>query len=240
MEFKFYLSLLLSFLLVFRAAYGAPFWKKLENNELAINQNSKSLQFNLTLPNSNDILQINISLLLLKQSEPLLTDYEEEIEGFSTLTSSTPIIEITQPSTAPTEIIQPSTTITPLSVIDFTTEGKPFRIFTIDEAIEAFRKEIIAKESDIGGIIEAKQAFYRHFKLEYDNFNIPIRCTYDSRYSDKLLSIKCFEYREIETERILSNGDIEKVLVHDTSYKRPHVEIIDVKNYRQTYNMVIV
>ena len=114
------------------------------------------------------------------------------------------------------------------------------RIFTIDEAIEAFRREIIEKESDIGGIIETKQAFYRHFKLEYDNFDTPIRCTYDSRYIEKLLSIKCFEYREIETERILSNGDIETVLIQDKTYKRPNVEIIDVKNYRQTYNMVIV
>ena len=69
MEFKFYISLLL----VFKAAYGAPFWEKLDNKGLAINQNSKSIQFNLTLPNSNDILRINISLLLLKQSELPLT-----------------------------------------------------------------------------------------------------------------------------------------------------------------------
>lgn len=100
MEFKFYISLLL--LLVFKAAYGAPFWEKLDNKGLEINQNSKSIRFNLTLPNSNDILQINISLLLLKQSEPLLTNYDEEIEVLSTMSSSssssTPIVEITQPS----------------------------------------------------------------------------------------------------------------------------------------------
>ena len=53
------------------------------------------------------------------------------------------------------------------------------------------------------------------------------------------MSINCLEYKEIESTRILSNGEIEKVRIEDPNYKPLKVAIIDVKDYVQTLHMVI-
>lgn len=63
-----------------------------------------------------------------------------------------------------------------------TTEVPKPQYFTVVEAIEAFRQDLIQKEKDIAGIIESEKIFYRHFKLEYDQIDLTIRCTYDSNY----------------------------------------------------------
>jgi len=44
-------------------------------------------------------------------------------------------------------------------------EGLPHSFPTIDEAVENFRRELIRKEEDIGGIIDAPTVVCRYFKL---------------------------------------------------------------------------
>lgn len=186
--------------------------------------NVKSVEFNLTLPN-NDILKVNISFVMMKESKSL----ETRDNGYQ-LDDNDYLLD---------EDDKTTTTTTTTTISSITTEEPSSKYFTVDEAIEAFRKTLINKESNIGGILEAEEPFYRHFNLKYDNVDIPIRCTYDSAYEKRQLKINCFEYREFEQERILSNGEIEKVRTPDLSRKLQNIEIIDLKNYNQTYKMDI-
>lgn len=106
----------------------------------------------------------------------------------------------------------------------------------MEEAIEAFRQHIIEKELEIADIIESNGPFYRHFKLEYgDNLVLPIRCTYDAHFAENSLQISCYEYRELQSQRILSNGEIEKT----DSLLEPAPEYIDARNVKQTYSITI-
>lgn len=114
--------------------------------------------------------------------------------------------------------------------------GREF--FSVEEAIEAFRQELILKEMEIAGIIESERPFYRHFKLEFDENSITVRCTYESNYSLRSLTISCYEYHEFQAERILSNGEVEVVITPNTD-SRSDIELIDVKKYKQTYKMTI-
>lgn len=126
------------------------------------------------------------------------------------------------------------TTITTTS-----TERSTVQYFTVEEAIEAFRQDLIRKEREIAGIIESENKFYRHFRLEFnEKTQLTNRCTYDSSYKDHKLNISCYEYREYETERILSNGEIEVFTTQDTSF-RSDVELININKYKQTYEMII-
>lgn len=109
----------------------------------------------------------------------------------------------------------------------------------MEEAIEGFRRDLIKKEMEIAGIIESNHIFYRHFMLEFsDTLQIAIRCTYDSNYEQRSLQITCYEYHEYETERILSNGEIETIKKYEPDYKTD-VEILDLKSMKQTYRMNI-
>ena len=121
-----------------------------------------------------------------------------------------------------------------------TTEKSPEKkIVTVEEAIEGFRQELIRKENEIAGFFESKDVFYRHFKLEFDDDKIlKIRCTYDSNYEARSLNISCYEYHEFETERILSNGEVELIKQNDPNYKSD-VEFVDLKTMKQTYKMTI-
>lgn len=75
--------------------------------------------------------------------------------------------------------------------------------------------------------------------LEFlDDIHLAIRCTYDSDYGRRTLRITCYEYHEYETERILSNGEVEIFKKHDPDYKTD-VEILDLKSMKQTYKMAI-
>uniref|UniRef100_A0A1B0A8P9 Uncharacterized protein n=1 Tax=Glossina pallidipes TaxID=7398 RepID=A0A1B0A8P9_GLOPL len=191
--------------------------------------NSKTVQFNLTLPN-DDVLKINISFAMMKVSEALETkdnDYllRDQGEG-TTLTTST-------------TISPPIETRTTQQEPEKTTEQTPLKYFSVDDAIEAFRRSSINFEIDIGGILEAEKPFYRHFNLKYENGNVPIRCTDKSIYEIRQLKINCFEYREFEQERILSNGEIEKVRTPDLSRSLQNIRIVDLKDYTQMYKMNI-
>lgn len=173
-----------------------------------LGNNKGNLEFSVILPN-NDTLKIDLSFQLMKISTSL---------------------DVPQADTA-TELRTTSSTTT--------TTSKPVdKYFTVEETIEAFRQNLIRKETDIAGIIESDNKFYRHFRLEYDNVYLTIRCTYDSNYKNRTLNIKCYEYREYETERIMSNGEIELFTAQDTTY-RSDVELINIQNYMQTYNMTI-
>uniref|UniRef100_A0A1A9ZBF1 Uncharacterized protein n=1 Tax=Glossina pallidipes TaxID=7398 RepID=A0A1A9ZBF1_GLOPL len=194
-----------------------------------VDSNSKTVQFNLTLPN-DDVLKINISFAMMKVSEALETkdnDYllRDQGEG-TTLTTST-------------TISPPIETRTTQQEQEKTTEQTPLKYFSVDDAIEAFRRSSINFEIDIGGILEAEKPFYRHFNLKYENGNVPIRCTYKSIYEIRQLKINCSEYREFEQERILSSGEVEKVRTPDLSRSLQNIRIVDLKDYTQMYKMNI-
>lgn len=129
------------------------------------------------------------------------------------------------------QTVFPTSTISAMNII------KP-QFVTVEEAIEGFRKDLIKKEMDIAGIIESSSRFYRHFKLEFDDDEITIRCEYDSDYENRKLNISCYEYHEFETERILANGEVEYVKQFLTDVKSD-VERVDLRKMKQTYNMEI-
>jgi len=52
--------------------------------------------------------------------------------------------------------------------------------FTADEAIKLFQTNLIEKEKNIGGILNASVPFYRHFNLQYKSSAISVRCLYNS------------------------------------------------------------
>ena len=133
-----------------------------------------------------------------------------------------------------------SVATTPSEEEDITTSVPIKKYVTVEEAIEGFRQALLKKERDIAGIIESKDVFYRHFKLEFDEDKmLAIRCTYDSNYAARSLNISCYEYHEFETERILSNGEVELIKEYDPNYKSTDVEYVDVKTMRQTYQMTV-
>uniref|UniRef100_A0A1A9VFP0 Uncharacterized protein n=1 Tax=Glossina austeni TaxID=7395 RepID=A0A1A9VFP0_GLOAU len=182
-----------------------------------VDLNSKTVEFNLTLPN-DDVLKINISFVMMKVSEALETKDNDILlrdQGDdTTLTTSTTISPPVETPITQQEKEQ-----------EKTTEQTSLKYFSVDDAIEAFRRSLINSEMDIGGILEAEKPFYRHFNLKCENVNVSIRCTYKSIYEIRQLKINCFEYREFEQERILSNGEIEKV---------------DLKDYTQMYKKNIM
>ncbi|KNC33306.1 hypothetical protein FF38_06083 [Lucilia cuprina] len=89
-----------------------------------------------------------------------------------------------------------TTTTTTASLRDHTRGTRSYnnnnnseKTFTINDAIEAFRKDLIEKEINIGGIIESSTVFFRHFNLKYDNCEIRLRCSYYSNYQYRKLNI---------------------------------------------------
>lgn len=187
---------------------SGPIPIKLDENQ----GNKGKLEFALQLPN-NDTVQIDLSFHLLTISKTLPTtpvNNSEEEHNFATTTTEQPTTEKLEP-----------------------------KYVTVAEAIETFRQDLIKKELEIAGIIESDHLFYRHFKLQFaDNIDLAIRCTYDSNYAKHSLNISCYEYHEFETERILSNGEVEIVKLQDLSYKTD-VEFIDARHVTQMYKMEI-
>lgn len=179
-------------------------------------KNADNIEFEVKLPN-NDVITIELSFNLLKASVPL----GDEPSISSTLETTT----IATTSTTTSSKVESG-------------DGGAQKFFTVEEAIEAFRQDLILKEKDIAGIIESERPFYRHFKLVYDENSLTIRCTYDSNYQRRTLNIACFEYHEYQAERILANGDVEMILLPSTE-GHSDLEIINVKNYQQMYDMVI-
>lgn len=125
--------------------------------------------------------------------------------------------------------------------------------FTINEAIEAFRKDLVEKEINIGGIIESPSVFYRHFNLKYDNCEIRLRCSYYSNYQYRKLNIYCFEYNSViesqlaynrrEEEKERSEGGRGGVGITSPLFEEPdksiNIRTIDLKDYSQTLHMHI-
>jgi len=68
--------------------------------------------------------------------------------------------------------------------------------FTPDEAIELFQTNLIEKERNVGGILNATAPFYRHFNLLYKSSAISVRCLYKSNCEKKTLNIKSTQYFE--------------------------------------------
>jgi len=77
-----------------------------------------------------------------------------------------------------------------------------------------FQTNLIEKEKNIGGILNASAPFYRHFNLQYESSDISVRCLYNSNYEKNTFNIKCTQYfvRTI-IERVLANGEIEQTVV---------------------------
>jgi len=68
-------------------------------------------------------------------------------------------------------------------------ERMPHSFPTIDEAVENFRRELIRKEEDIGGIIDAPTVFCRYFKLRYLRSIVNIRCNYHSDFKKNITNL---------------------------------------------------
>uniref|UniRef100_A0A1A9UM79 Uncharacterized protein n=1 Tax=Glossina austeni TaxID=7395 RepID=A0A1A9UM79_GLOAU len=130
--------------------------------------NSKTVEFNLTLPN-DDVLKINISFVMMKVSEALETkdnDYLLRDQGdVTSLTTSTTISPPIETPTAQQQQQQQQ------QQQEKTTEQTALKYFSVDDAIEAFRKSLINSEMDIGSILEAEKSFYRHFNLKYETLS---------------------------------------------------------------------
>lgn len=200
--------------------FGVPFLlgSPLPVVNLNTNESTNNLAFNLVLPDNNTA-QVTLSFRLMTVSTvstetntSFQNDADVAISSSSWLTSTSTTTTTTEPSR---------------------------RYVTVDEAIEGFRQALIKKEMEIAGIIESENIFYRHFKLEFDDDKIlTVRCTYDSNYSMRSLKIACYEYHEFETERILSNGEVEYIKQADPDY-RSNIEFLDLKKMKQTYSMSI-
>lgn len=247
-----FICFILLFLKYLLFATSAPIPLELQEHE-----QTARLKFHLNLSN-NKTIEIKLSFKLMTPSE-VLPIYNKQIANnnssttnLTTLTSSTTTTtdltqydsdEITLTTSTPsTTTTTDSTDETTLTILSSDTEtmrrsisSEVEKLVTVDEAIESFRQTLIKKELEIAGIIESKEPFYRHFKLEFpNNVEIPIRCTYDSDFLNKRLSITCYEFREIGEDRLLSNGEFE------TSSYLYTPEFLSMMDMKQTYSMTIV
>ena len=107
-------------------------------------------------------------------------------------------------------------------------------VYTILDAIDAFKNDLVKKEMKIGGIIESPGVFYRHFNLVYDNCEIQIKCSYYSNYEKRTLNIYCFEFSENNTEKLTDR----EALHERTSYDK-NPTIIHVNRYYQSLHMKV-
>lgn len=114
--------------------------------------------------------------------------------------------------------------------------------FTIDDVIRAFKKNLRNSERKLGGILESDQPFYRHFLLQFKNTNVPVRCMYSPVFSHHSLTIDCAEYRQLQRERIYSNGEVESFTdsVHSERAENLIIEAESVNAYTQAYHMNIL
>lgn len=208
--------------------------------------NTGNIEFSLKLPN-NDAIQIGLSFKLLTPTINLGNNTISPLDSFSVYTrqNSSDPMSSDDPSTLNNDVdiismlSTSSSTVTSSPTTTQVPDIDKNKFITVKEAIEGFRQDLIRKEKDIAGIIESDSPFYRHFMLEFDgDKNLPIRCTYNANYSRRSLSIQCFEYREFQTERILSNGEVEQFmqLVEEPG---SDVEVVDLKGMKQTYQMDI-
>lgn len=228
---------LILFLPLIYTTIGAPIPIQLQGEDKVAR-----MKFHLQLP-TNETVQINLSFKLLTPSKSLPLYNPDQPEN---LTFPSPQINSEIPksvnaiSSSLTELNFTTETTTELlttqSILESTSIIPEIPQFvTVEEAIESFRKNLIQKEMEIAGIIESEHPFYRHFKLEYgDGVVLPIRCTYIANYEEQMLTISCYEYRELGSQRIFSNGEYESQALQYTP------EYINGSLIKQTYSMTIV
>jgi len=180
-----------------------PEFASILNITNSINTNTKSVEFNITLSN-NEVLKVNLSLEFMRQPSstpppPPPTTKIKPSEWVELITeSSTP----TPPAAPPT------------STANDEDNAEDNIKVTVDQVIELFQANLIEKEKNIGGILNATVPFYRHFNLQYKESAISIRCLYKSNYEKRTLNIKCNQYIEtIIIERLLANGEVEQTFV---------------------------
>lgn len=243
MKYFFQYILLVAQTFFIHLSFSNPLHINLKVDELS-NKNNQSLKFYLNLPN-NDTVEVGLSFRLLTVNESNYLKYGTAAAATTTATTQFPYTTTAEITTA--EYDGNIESLHDVMQNDFerafeesdSIDESTYKFITVEEAIESFRKDLIKKEIDIAGIIESKDKFYRHFKLEFeeDKF-IKIRCTYDSNYAMRSLKISCYEYHEFESERILSNGEVEYFKQHDESFKS-ELRIIKSDNLQQTYHMNI-
>lgn len=193
------------------------------------------IDFNINLPN-NDTVQIHLSFRLLK-----ITNLTKTITTTTTTEPTTPVD--TNTTHIQNDVFHYSSTengfLNPKDTDVEIIPPEEKKIVTLKEAIEAFRQDLIKKEKDIGGLIQSDHIFYRRFDIAFEqNKSIKIRCAYDSNYQQRLLRISCFEYHEIEGERILSNGEVEYFTENDPT-QTSDIIYVDLNKMKQTLYMDI-
>ena len=107
-------------------------------------------------------------------------------------------------------------------------------VYTILDAIDAFKKDLVEKEKRIGGILESSGVFHRHFNLVYDKCEIRIKSSYYSNYVKRTLNIYCFEFSENNTEKLHKREALNARASYNTCI---NPTIINVDRYYQTLHM---
>lgn len=164
--------------------------------------------------------------------EPVSKVTKNDSEFDSVLPTTTPI-----PTSSNSEFkTELSTTTTTIPNVEEESKLENIHIVTMEEAIELFRKHLIKKEVEIAGLIESNQPFFRHFKLEFgDNIEIAVRCTYNANYKQKSLKITCEEYKDFQSVRYYSNGELAQLEPQVSS----DIEYVDMGKIKQTLSMNI-
>lgn len=115
-----------------------------------------------------------------------------------------------------------------------------YKFPTVNDAIEAFRKNLIEKENNIGGIIDTPYVIYRFFNLKYSTrtCEIPIRCSYQSDFLKRSLNIYCTQYKtNVYNSRYTYNKDYMFERNYDQSSN--NIGNVDISDYQQTLSMTI-
>jgi len=111
---------------------------------------------------------------------------------------------------------------------------------TIDEAVENFRRELIRKEADIGGIIDAPTVVCRYFKLRYLRSIVNIRCSYHSDFKNKTLRTYCHHYNAVsntnERNLVEKNYLFEQDFTDDME-DEPNPTSLQLVRHIRTYNI---
>jgi len=173
------------------------------------------MEFNLILPNK-DIVEVDLYVRFIKSEN-----------------STNELPSTTTTTTAPNELPDTTTTTAPNN-----RDNREPGLISVKEAIDVFKRELIRKESEIGGIIESRQPFYRHFQFDYGKNSIKVRCEYISNHRMLSLTINCLEYRKVSETNLLANGEME-VTETERAIDGSELEYIDFVKYKQSLHMNI-
>jgi len=118
-------------------------------------------------------------------------------------------------------------------------ERMPHSFPTIDEAVKNFRRELIRKEEDIGGIIDAPTVVCRYFKLRYLRSIVNIRCSYHSDFKNKTLRIYCHHYNAVSNSNLVEKNYLfERDFTNDEEDNHePNPTSLQLVRHIGTYNI---